>query len=338
MNRVWISLYIYYHEDPTPLLLECLRPISEELRDQQRIQHFFYVRYWEGGPHVRFRVLPAPGADRNDLKTWLITKLEAYLSQHPSLASIDPERYAKATEYFSTFELGQAQAFALQPNNTVREVAYQPEYQSYGGVRAMPVVEQQFSVSSAVGLRLLEQPATNDQRIGRAMLMMLSGLRGFTQHPEELQRWFELYNRNWMPALQPNPDAFRQVFQTRFERQRPRLTQLVDQVLQSFETRDVLLQDWQNSLGVLRQQLWALSAEASLEYNAKPLERKNLPLIALNCLHMHNNRTGISLHEEAYITFLIKESLTSWINDTSTTHLSNRDLQRSSLLESLNTT
>jgi thiopeptide-type bacteriocin biosynthesis protein len=308
-SRPWISLYVYYHEDPTPLLVKCLHPLAEELHQSKQIQAYFYVRYWEGGPHVRFRVLPHPEINRDQLSSTIRHRIEQYLLEHPSEVVIDPERYAKASAYFSQFELGQVKPFELRPNNSVLEVTYVPEFQSYGGERAIPIVEEQFFASSQIGLQLLEQEISADRRIGRAMLMMLSGLHAFTPRPDELQHWFTVYNRNWMPALQPNPEAFAEIFRKRFERQREHLKLFVHQVLQVTPRTDDVMQHWRNSQQRLYKQLHQLAEEQLLEYNLRPLPIRDLPIIALNTLHMHNNRIGISLHEEAYLTFLLKEAL-----------------------------
>jgi thiopeptide-type bacteriocin biosynthesis protein len=317
-DRSWISLYVYYHEDPTPLLVGCLSPLAEELYQNEQIQAYFYVRYWEGGPHVRFRVLPKPLINRKSLRLTIAHRIERYLLEHPSRVSIDPERYAKASAYFSQFELGQVKPFELRPNNSVLEVPYVPEFQSYGGERAIPIVEEQFFASSQVSLQLLEQKVSADRRVGRAMLMMLSGLHAFTPHLDQLQHWFTVYNHNWMPALQPNPDAFAEIFQKRFDRQREHLTLFVHQVLQVTPPTDNVMRQWRSSQQRLYKQLHQLNKVQPLEYNFRPLPTRDLPIIALNTLHMHNNRMGISLHEEAYLTFLLKEALAAL---TSQTHL-----------------
>jgi thiopeptide-type bacteriocin biosynthesis protein len=309
MNRTWISLYIYYHEDPTPLLVGCLKPLVTTLKERQQISASFFVRYWEGGPHVRFRVLPSQPERLPELREHLQERIRAYLHLNPSRAHIDPERYATATAYFSRFERGQVQQFALQPNNTVLEVAYVPEYDAYGGELSMPAVEQQFSDSSDVALALLEQDVTSEQRVGRALLMMLGGLRRFTPDPQELRSWFAVYNRNWMPALQPDPEAFARVFQTRFERQRERLVRLVDDVLSVSSSSDRLFKTWQGSLDRLHDHL-ALHMPIT--------SRDDRVLVGLNCLHMHNNRMGISLPEEAYLTYLVHHALEAWLHPAST--------------------
>ncbi|NJK43574.1 MAG: hypothetical protein HC933_04260 [Pleurocapsa sp. SU_196_0] len=305
MNRTWISLYIYYHEDPTPLLVHCLKPLVAVLKARAEINSSFFVRYWEGGPHVRFRVLPRQPANASELRAYIQERVRAYLCAHPSRFVIDAKRYGAATAYFSRFERGQVQHFALQPNNSLLEVAYQPEYEAYGGEKSMPAVEELFSDSSDVALAFLEQDVTSERRVGRALLMMLGGLRRFTADPHELRDWFALYNRNWMPALQPDPEVFARVFQTRFERQRDRLIQLVDGVLSPSASADQLLSLWQASLDRLHDHFQSQS---------QTIARDDLALICLNCLHMHNNRLGISLHEEAYLTYLIKHALEAWLH------------------------
>jgi thiopeptide-type bacteriocin biosynthesis protein len=317
MNRPWISLYIYYHQDPTQLLINCLQPLVNDLQRSKLIKHHFFVRYWEGGPHVRFRVLPLPNVEQGELKNAIVGSLKSYLNENPSRAELDLDRYAKTSAYLSQFELGQTKQFEIHGNNTIREVEYIPEYQSYGGKHAMSAVEQQFSISSKLGLQMLQQEVSPDRRIGRALFMMLSGLFGFTQNPNQLLNWFTVYNRNWMPALQPNPEAFVEIFQKRFEKQREHLIQFVDQVIQPIAKADGLMRQWQMSMAQLNKQLYHVSENQQLEYDSQPLPEHDVPLIALNCLHMHNNRIGISLYEEAYLTFLLKEALHAWVKENS---------------------
>lgn len=313
MSEPWISLYIYYHEDPTPLLLNCLQPLANRLLGMNQISQYFYIRYWEGGPHVRFRVKPSTLMASQTLKTRLIKEIQAYLEVHPSKVALDSQEYAKASDYFSKFELGQARGFEFKSNNTVRDVEYVPEVQSYGGLQAMPAVEQHFFVSSQVALQMLGQTVTPERRFGQALYLMLSGLIGFTNDPKQLRDWFELYHQNWSLALMPNPAAYLKVFQQRFDKQRQPLLNIIDQFMNPSTQLEGLLAQWQHSLVQLGEHFMQLCQKQQLEYNSQLLLSQDIPLIALNCLHMHNNRFGISLREEAYLTFLLKEALNAWI-------------------------
>ena len=58
-DRDWISAHVFYSDGLDRLLTEAVRPLVGELIAARLVRAYFYLRYWDGGPHLRLRVLPA---------------------------------------------------------------------------------------------------------------------------------------------------------------------------------------------------------------------------------------------------------------------------------------
>jgi thiopeptide-type bacteriocin biosynthesis protein len=67
MPDAWLSAYVR-GEELTALLRGGIRPFVEEARAAALCDRFFFIRYWEGGPHVRLRMRPARGVDLDVLR------------------------------------------------------------------------------------------------------------------------------------------------------------------------------------------------------------------------------------------------------------------------------
>src|SRR5436309_1308214 len=54
----WISFYVFLPGAFDDFLLNHLRPMLEEEPVKSSVKRFFFIRYDEGGPHLRLRFLP----------------------------------------------------------------------------------------------------------------------------------------------------------------------------------------------------------------------------------------------------------------------------------------
>ncbi|MEU5806019.1 thiopeptide-type bacteriocin biosynthesis protein [Streptomyces sp. NPDC047718] len=128
----WHSLHLFLHsstEDTDRFLLREVAPLLDRLTapggDATR---WFFIRYGEDGPHLRIRArgLSAPTAAD------LAQELARAAKEVPAVPGPWPSRHGE-----------------------VREVAYVPETDRYGGPRALPVAEQVFAASTQVALDAL---------------------------------------------------------------------------------------------------------------------------------------------------------------------------------------
>jgi thiopeptide-type bacteriocin biosynthesis protein len=65
-DPAWLSVYVH-GDDLTALLRSGIRPFVEETR--ALCERFFFIRYWEGGPHIRLRMRPADGVELEVLRS-----------------------------------------------------------------------------------------------------------------------------------------------------------------------------------------------------------------------------------------------------------------------------
>ncbi|MCH0561743.1 thiopeptide-type bacteriocin biosynthesis protein [Streptomyces sp. MUM 2J] len=131
---------------------------------------WFFVRYWQGGPHLRLRIAglddeAAQGVE--DLLHRAVADVDAEVPAERRLTQAD---YASAVGSLArTGEgTGPLDPGALRPPGVVR-AAYAPENERYGGAGLMPLSEDLFHRSSALALRACREPRTRRQVFGQAL-------------------------------------------------------------------------------------------------------------------------------------------------------------------------
>lgn len=134
---------------------------------------WFFLRYWQGGPHVRLRL-----GDLDEAQTARVEKLLA-----DGLADAgrprDGEEPVRRDEYAQT--AARMEAAGDEPSHEevtgllepgVHRFAYHPEYERYGGRDLMPATERLFQLSSELCLAFLRRgPSTG----ARSMLALRAG-------------------------------------------------------------------------------------------------------------------------------------------------------------------
>lgn len=326
----WLSIHLFYHDDPVPLLLECIKPLIAELRAQQAIERFFFIRYWQGGPHIRLRLLCTRASLRESIQHMLEARVATFFTNHPSLTQIEHETYARYRAALGRREYAQEDQTPLYPNNSFQYIPYEPEYERYGGVEAMPVVEGYFMQSSEIVFDLLQKGPSHDRLTGQAIAMMFLGIWLWENDLTNLPMIFERYSRGWMATFNVDRAYTPPLFEKKYSRQSQQLRHLVEQLLalkqqQDFSLADSLMARWFAALKTLKEQLCLLESQGRLQYrpgtgspeHPEQLKYHSLQGILFSCLHMHNNRLGISLLEEAYLAFLLQQTLTEMIAERS---------------------
>src|SRR5215475_1105633 len=86
----WVSAHVFYQGDLTELLVNGIVPLTRELTHDGMAAllcgtpGWFFLRYWEGGPHLRLRVLPALRCDRAVIEALITERLGQHLREQPS--------------------------------------------------------------------------------------------------------------------------------------------------------------------------------------------------------------------------------------------------------------
>ncbi|MEV4613544.1 lantibiotic dehydratase C-terminal domain-containing protein [Kitasatospora sp. NPDC049258] len=173
-----MSAHVHRHDDHDRILLEAVAPLADSLRAEGLVRGFFYLRYWEGGPHLRVRLLSAPGR-ADQVRDRLVDALGGYLRERPSTRRIDPDAYRQVARTIAEFEGHHAYDSRIHPADTIRFVPYPPEHASFGVGAALTLVESHFDLSTRVALATLARPGSGRQ--GAALAMTISLLAALAE-------------------------------------------------------------------------------------------------------------------------------------------------------------
>jgi thiopeptide-type bacteriocin biosynthesis protein len=161
----WISIHAHHHGDIDALLVDAVRPLMAQMISTGDVTAFFYIRNWNGGPHLRLRVKPAPGRDPQDLIPHLCGPLDRYIREHPG-GEPRPEEYARQSEFMRSFRERLADDAPVTAAHVERELPYRAEAGTvlvsyvfdearFGGSASRAVCEENFWRSSVLALDLL---------------------------------------------------------------------------------------------------------------------------------------------------------------------------------------
>lgn len=188
MDGEWLSLHVWYHDATAhdSLTLGLVKPLFQALHEQNAILKGFFIRYFDGGPHIRIRVEASP-VQKTFAEQFLKTETQRYLADNPSQPGNDSVLWGKA-------------GTPTEPDNTYRFIPYEPEVERYGGTAGIRVAENFFAVSSSTALSVLQRASVFEDPIGAKLayalqlvppMVLAAGFRGPLSY-----RFFEDYLRH----------------------------------------------------------------------------------------------------------------------------------------------
>jgi hypothetical protein len=152
----WLSWHLHLDTDDPAVteqaLLTVLGPAVDRL---DPATPWFFIRYWQGGPHLRLRVAGLSEQDAAGVESELAAGLAGVNSQVVRSQRLSDTTYqAEVAGLASAGERGHTLAVEpLRPGGVYRE-PYQPEFDRYGGVALMAISERLFHVSSVLALQV----------------------------------------------------------------------------------------------------------------------------------------------------------------------------------------
>jgi hypothetical protein len=185
----WRAYHLVCHGDRDRLLAQMVRPLAASLLRGGVISRFFFIRYAVGGPHVRFRVLPCPGREREAGERVHAAAAE-FFARHPSPASLAPETIRERNRGVAASDPGEAQAVDLVlPGDSVIESPVQLETERYGGPERLADSVALFTLSSIDALSWLDEgEPTAARRLTEASRSLLRHAWSFAADPDEMVR------------------------------------------------------------------------------------------------------------------------------------------------------
>lgn len=324
---IWLSVHLFYNEPWEEFLQKAIEPYVNTAIQTGIAQQYFFIRYWERGPHIRLRLKGEKEMVNTILKPNLEEHFTHYLGSKPS-RRIEPN-------YPSNF----SEELKWMPNNTLSYIDYIPENDRYGGNVGVLLSERQFMLSSKTVLELIKTKGKNwsyDDAMGVAIKLHLSFISSAGLNIEEAIEFFDFFVKNWLPYTfkkdqkelkneeyihQSNISikAFDEAFETQKEDLIPYHEKLWNALENENDFDESILNYWirenRNILNDLKseEKNGSISPRTSkYQYSNKPLnpiKDELLWSIYSDFIHLTNNRLGIINKDESYISFMIMRCL-----------------------------
>lgn len=178
-TKTWFSYHLFTTLDRNEILITQVKDILNLFQEKKLIDRFFYIRYNEGGKHLRLR-------------------FEGFFHSEQEIEK-------SIQDYFPT------------DNFKIRKEAYQPETVRYGGKETLFIAEQHFQLSSEVCLIVLDEKP--DDLLSRAVILHFSLAKASGKTSSELIQLFDNYIQHWFlhSGLSKENQDIKEVMKTYFE-------------------------------------------------------------------------------------------------------------------------
>ncbi|MGP3962018.1 lantibiotic dehydratase C-terminal domain-containing protein [Nonomuraea sp. 3N208] len=304
MSGQWVSAHLFHYGDLDGLVTEVVSPVVGTLD----VQEHFFLRYWEGGQHVRLRL---KAADPDLARDLVRSAAAAHFSRHPSTPPFDQDVYRRFAAVVAREERRERFDERLRPAGTTEFIAYEPEHSAYGDAACLAAVERHFTDSSTLALRVLRAGTPMDQRVAIGLAALTLTLA--VAEPDlaaAATRFAETAGTAataW-PAESQGGEPPRQA--------------LLRQTANLWSsTPGGALETWRESVESLRAALDPLHAAGRCRPRdpgsphahlamALPPARRTVPLVLLRCAHLFHNRLGLGREAELRTSSLLAGALT----------------------------
>ncbi|MBU5467371.1 thiopeptide-type bacteriocin biosynthesis protein [Virgibacillus sp. MSJ-26] len=263
---MWISKHIFIHD--YQLIDTYLKDVLLPLADKELSGSYFFIRYWDGGPHVRIRYKEKKNKTDNSFEYKLQWSLEQFRIENKNWdfkTVIDDER-VENTE-------GKGSGIS-HPNFSIQSIDYNPEYLRYGGQSVMNISEEIFKASSEFASSIIQQVSRNKRyQIAFDVMYECGRLIEKMGLIQNLKQFYQDYFMVWI-EFQNQPD---------FEQLKKALIKRAGQL----ENKDTL-KPYRPYLSFLEEKM------NQIRKNQSVYKEHEIFYIAISHMHMLNNRLGVS--------------------------------------------
>ncbi|WP_293313907.1 thiopeptide-type bacteriocin biosynthesis protein [Pedobacter sp. UBA5917] len=158
----WLSLYIFYDENADRLLKQVIHPFI-----QQWYGPWFFIRYWEGGDHIRLRL---------------------------KAAEIEHDEIVKALNLENT------------SIKSIQVAQYEPEIDRYGNYKSITWAEEYFECSANYVLNWIAKKEASQLPAIQAIKLHLTLLHTLKWDKETLIAVCNFFLEGWLPKLYNQTD------------------------------------------------------------------------------------------------------------------------------------
>ncbi|MFR0355082.1 lantibiotic dehydratase C-terminal domain-containing protein [Streptomyces sediminimaris] len=329
----WLAVHVFYAASPRPLLLQCVKPLVDDLTREGLLAGYFFINYWLEGPHVRLRLRPARAADTDTVRERAHAALTAFLRERPALYEVRAGFLADLYETLFTLEysedqraelLGPDGRMALRPNNTFEDRAYEPEYGKYGGPAGVALAEWHFQHSSDLVIEAAHSMNLHLRTVllglSAQLMMVMSGT--FLPAEEPLLTFLDRYHAFWDKAFGGTnytaDHGYDRAYTAMGDSLPARFGHIRDAVAGGGHERlPAFLRGWAGHCAELRDRAEDLARRGELTFRSWDDTRDIhltdpaavLPMLLSPYLHMTNNRLSMTIRDEAFLSYVLARAL-----------------------------
>lgn len=335
----WQATHVFYAANPRPLLLQCVRPLAEQLEREGLLANYFFINYWLEGPHLRLRMRPSSPAAEEEVRRRTEEAVDAFLAERPALYEVDS---GFLNDFYNTlfdieFPDDERGSYTdaegrmnLRPNNSRSREPYNPEYGKYGGPAGIELAEWHFRHSSDL---VIDALATKNLHLRTVLLgtsaqlmMVISGC--FLREDRELVDYLDSYYDFWHQAFPGTGFIGTKEYDRNYAELAPDLARRFSAIRGAMaagaaDQLPAFLAGWAAHCAELRARVVALADRGDLvfrSWDGTQDEHVTDPGEALRRLlspymHMTNNRLHVTIRDEAYLSHVLGRSLREHVLD-----------------------
>jgi thiopeptide-type bacteriocin biosynthesis protein len=322
----WQATHVYYASNANPMLTDAVRPLVDRLRAEGALERWFFIKYWLEGPHVRLRVLPSASADPAYVRASVESALDEFLRRRPALYEADSDGLGDLYRKMFIAEYGEQRwqetygdgQMPFRANNSRHEMPYEPEYGRYGGPLGMQLSEWHFELSSDIVLRLLSDTNVHVRPVllGLSVQLTTAICFAFLHSRERVARFLEDYRVFWETSYQESSENYHRGFDRSYSRMAAELGARIDATATAALDPDTptltgVERQWMTHCASLRTRAASLAAAGLLEFSRGPVTDVDgaLSVLLSSYVHMTNNRLGVSILDEIYVSYVLRKAL-----------------------------
>ncbi|MEU9098407.1 lantibiotic dehydratase C-terminal domain-containing protein [Streptomyces sp. NPDC048361] len=169
----WVSACVFTGH-PLDLVVRTLIPGAvAELRRQGLADRFFFLRHWQGGPHLRLR--PATPAAEPAVRLVLRDHAAELFRRIPSSREMTERQYQSLAAQLAAREPG-SEPGVLAPNDSLAFDSYRPEHGKYGHGVALRAAEEAFATCSELAVAAVQAEWSQARRAAHCFALLTGAL------------------------------------------------------------------------------------------------------------------------------------------------------------------
>ena len=329
----WQAVHVFYAASPRPLLLECVRPLVDELTEDGLLAGHFFINYWLEGPHVRLRLRPSREEATEEVRARARDAVEAFLRRRPALYEVKAGFLGDLYNTLFDLEfpgeqreklLGPDGRMRMRSNNSFSFETYEPELGKYGGPPGVELAEWHFQHSSDLVIEAVRTMNLHLRTVllGTSAQLMMVMSSCFLGGEEQLITFLERYHSFWDNSFSQTEFTARRGYDRAYEQMGAelgrRFTEIRAAILAGQDGRlPGFLRGWAAHCRELASRVGELAEAGVLSFRAWSGEEdlvprdagQALPWLMSPYMHMTNNRLSVSIRDEAFLAYVLARAL-----------------------------